>query len=238
MKVSLTVFCALTFCTVALAQEQNLASLSVTTTDDRPMLNIANQSKLPIEAFLVSVTNGKTNKPLTRIYYDTHAGYRHDSIIAPGTSYQRVLPHIVGEPAPIPTLQAVVFADGTTQGELYWVNELLRWRTVLTERLEENIALLNNISDHRLTRDSSIEIIENARQARLQASPGTARPEERIWNDQVFRMTKRSLQGELRVNGSVPDVPIATRHLLKFYSEWLSDLKSAKPQLPSAAHGT
>jgi hypothetical protein len=238
MRVSSTIVFTLVVCAATAAQEQNVASLSVTTANNHPMLNIANQSKLPIEAFLVSVADGKANRPLTRIYYDTHAGYRHDSVIPAGTSYQATLPHIIGDPVPIATLQAVVYSDGTTQGDIYWVKELLRRRTVLIDRLQEIIALLRNISDQHLPRDLSIDILEKARQARLEASPGASRPEERVWNDQIFHITKRSLQGELRVNGSVPDVSVATQHLLKFYSEWLSDLQAAKPQMSQGAHSS
>jgi hypothetical protein len=231
MRVFLTVALALVVSAATVAQERNVASLSIATVNNRPVIVVANQSKLPIEAFLVSVADGRTNKPLTRIYYDIHAGYRHDSAIPSGTSYQGALPSIIGEPVPIPTLQAVVFSDGTTQGDAYWVKELLRRRTVLTDRLQEVIALLTNMSSQHLARDSSIDVLEKAHQARLQASPGAARPEERVWNDQIFRMTRRSLQGELRVNGNVPDVSVAIQHLLKFYGVWLSDLQAAKPQI-------
>jgi hypothetical protein len=212
------------------AQEQT-ASLTVNTVDGHPRISISNRGTLAIEAFLVSVAQASTNTPFTRIYYDVHAGYRHDTVIPPDTSKEVPLPFIEGRSLPNPTLQAVVFSDGTTVGDPYWVNELLRRRVVLCERLREVMSLLQNVSDKNMSRDEAVKTVKDAHQARQAISKDVTRPEERIWNDQIFHIAARSLAGELRVNGQIPPAQTAAKSLINFYGAWLSDLQAAKPHL-------
>jgi hypothetical protein len=235
MRQVLFVLAALLCSQTAAAQEQDV-SMSVTTVEGHPMISITNAHSSPIEAFLVTVDVGPTSKPLTRIYYDVHSNYKRDVPIPPGTSQQVPLPSIVGQDLPVPTLRAVVFSDGTSVGDSTWVHELLHRRKILSDRMEEVMALLKTISDQKLTREEALDALEKARQARKNAT-SDATLEERVWHDQVFYMAIRNLQGNQSASGKVPDFSRSLDRLNHALSGWLLDLQTAKPSFVPRAGG-
>jgi hypothetical protein len=236
MRLVLLVFSGFLISAATHAQEENV-SISVTTVEDHPMVVVSNMHHLPVEGFLVTVDTVATNKPLARIYYDVYLNYKHDVPIPPDTSKQVPLPHIVGQDLPIPTLRAVVFSDGTSLGDGAWVQELLHMRKILSGRIEEVMALLQDASDNHLTREQTLDALQKARQASRDATPN-ATVEERVRQDQAFYMAIRNLQGNPRANGKVPETSATLKHLNHALSLWLTDLQAAKPSLRPRAGGT
>lgn len=216
-------------CSLATAKQQDV-SISVIKDTDHPMVSIFNGYSGSIEGFLITVDTAQGGKPLTRIYYDVHSNYKHDIAVVPGTSQQVPLPRVVGQDLPLPTLRAVLFSDGTAWGDDSWVQELLHRRKVLLDRLEEVMGVLQNISAQNLEREDALDMIEKARKARRDATPG-ATPEERVWNDQVFYMAIKNLQGNPRGNGKIPDLPVTLKRLNRALTAWFSDLQTAQPPL-------
>lgn len=214
-------------CTEVFAQEP-AGSLSITGPTDRPMINISNTHSLQVEAFLVTVDVARAEKRLTRIYFDAHSYYRHDRPILPGDSRQLPLPHIVGQELPVPVLRAVVLSDGTTFGDQSWVRELLQRRNIVSDRLQEVIALLKNASTQTLTRDQTIGILQEAFEARKKASVGGT-PEEQVLQQMIFRAAIKELQAVSQSNAVTPELVTKVQHLNSILSAWLADIQAAKP---------
>jgi hypothetical protein len=171
---------------------------------------------------------------VAHIHYDIHSNYRHDVPIPPGTAHEVPLPHIIGKDLPVPTLRAVVFSDGSSYGDGFWVQELLLRRRILSDRIEEVMALLQNMSDQKLTQDQALEALQQAWKARREAT-ASATPEERMWHDHIFYMATKNLQGNPHAtgtNGKVPDFSKVLNRLQNALSGWHDDLQSAKPGPP------
>jgi hypothetical protein len=217
---------------ITFAQPQDV-STSVVTVDGHSMITISNSHRVPIEAFLLTVDIDGANH-VTNIHYDIHSNYKHDVAILPGASHQVPLPHLVGKDLPVPTLRAVVFSDGTSLGEGLWVQELLHRRKILLDRMEEVMTLLQSMSDQGLSREQAHAALQKAWQAHREATSG-ATIEERVWNDQVFYMATRNLEGRPRSDGTVPEFSASLRHLQRSLGEWHDDLQSSKPGPPKAS---
>jgi hypothetical protein len=128
----------------------------------------------------------------------------------------------------------VIFTDGTSLGDNFCVQELLHRRKILLDRLEEVSALLQSMSDQKLSRDQALEVLREARTARRDATAGGT-PEERMWNDHVFQMATMNLQGNPRTtgtNGNVSNFSKMLDRLSNALSAWHDDLQSAKPGPP------
>jgi hypothetical protein len=243
----LGVLLLLGFATV-LAQDQKV-SLSVVTTDRGPMINISNMDSLPVEAFLVTVDHNEGRTRLTRIYYDVHSSYRQPQRlreifppIPPGASKQVPLPHLVGKELPVPILRAVVFSNGLTLGDKPWVSELLQQRTILIDRLQEVIEILQYISERKLPHDEAIAILRQARETRKVAVVATgATPEEQVRHDQAFAIALLNLGGEPRLTRKIPEVMTEDdslkmiRTMIRYYSAWLADIQNANPSVSGSA---
>jgi hypothetical protein len=214
-------------CATALAQG-SIVRMSVATVNGRPVISVFNGHRLPIEAFLVTVDISGKGGHLTRIYYDVHVSYKHALPVVGGTSRQVPLPHIVGATQPVPTLRAVIFSDGTTWGEKSWVDELLRRRTILADRLQEVMALLQKVSDDKLTKDQGIAFLQHAREERKLAATG-ATPEEQVVQDLPFYSAIKSIDPPKEVDARDLDIATRIEHVNRFYAAWLADIQGAKP---------
>lgn len=216
-------------CAVSRAQERHV-SMSVTSVEQHPMISVSNLHASPIEAFLVTVDTAATNKPLTRIYYDVYLNYKHDVPILPAALKQVPLPHIVGQELPVPTMRAVIFSDGTSEGDSAWVQELVHMRRILSDRLDEVMALLQKASDQNLTREETLELLQKAWKARREATRD-ATPDERVRQDQIFYTTMRNLEDRRRPNGTSPEFSLLLKHFHHTLGLWLADLEGANPPL-------
>jgi hypothetical protein len=224
----------------ALAQEQPV-SISVTTTDDHPMVSIKNMHSLPLEAFLVEVNAAATNQRMTRMFYDIHSNYKHDKPVSPGASTELSLPVSTVTPAanansptsvvssvPVPVLCAVVFSDGTTWGDGACIQDLLSRRKALASCLQDVMALLQQIADQNLAREQALAVLQQAWKERRQATP----IDDQISNDQIFYGAISTLQGHPRTDGSFPNFTKTASALHRAYATWLADLQAAKPSKP------
>jgi len=221
----------------ALAQEQPV-SISVTTANGHPMVSVKNTHTLPLEAFLIEVNAATTNQRITRMFYDVHANYKHDTPISPGASTELPLPVSTVTPTasatsavssvPIPVLCAVVFSDGTTWGDGACIQDLLSRRKALAACLQDVMALLQRITDQNLTREQALAILQQAWKERRQATP----VDDQISNDQIFYGAISTLQGHPRADGSFPNFTKKANILQRAYAIWLADLEAAKPAKP------
>jgi len=217
--------------------QQQPVLISVGNMQANPTISIYNGYTLPVEAFLVTVETPATNRPVSRIYYDIHLNYRHDTTISPGASQQVPLPHALGQDLPVPTLRAVVFADGSTQGDAAWVDELLHMRKILAGRIEQVIGLLQNASNQKLTLQETLDIVRKAREASRNETP-SATADERIRHEQAFYMAIRNLEHYQQRGGNASDSSRSLDHLTHVMTVWLSDLQAANPPLKPRAAGS
>ena len=221
----------------ALAQEQ-LVSISVTTANGHPMVSVKNTHALPLEAFLIEVNEATTNQRITRMFYDVHANYKHDTPISPGASTELPLPVSTVTPAgnatsavssvPVPVLCAVVFSDGTTWGDGACIQDLLSKRKALAACLQDVMALLQQITNQDLTREQALAVLQQAWRERKQATA----VDDQISNDQIFYGAIRTLQGHPRIDGSLANFTKTASVLHRAYATWLADLQAAKPSKP------
>jgi hypothetical protein len=203
-------------------------SLSLTADDARPMMRITNNYSSPITVFVVTVDLTTNARALTRFYFDAYANWKHDYPIPTGDYVEMPVPHAVGRPAPTPVFRAALFEDGTTWGDATWVDELLRRREILLDRLREVSETLREISAQGRGRDEALAFLERKREARAQANAG-ASAEERLLHDRAFDIVIRNLGGDLRINGKIPDTFTAISRLQKRFDDWRSHVESAKP---------
>jgi hypothetical protein len=141
----------------------------------------------------VTIDVAKAGKRLTRLYFDTHTYCRHDWPIATGKSKDLPLPHIVGNDLPVPEVRAVIFSDGTTLGDRVWIEELLQRRRIVSDRLREALAILQDGSKQNLTGEQIVSRLQTAREGRRQ-SRSQLTPEEQVLQDMVFIDAIKTLQ--------------------------------------------
>lgn len=88
-----------------------------------------------------------------------------------------------------------------------------------------------DLSDRNMDKSIALASLQRKREFRSKAN-SNAPIEHRLIHDKVFRMAQLSLSGQLRVNGKVPNLPVAILHLSTFLDTWRTELQYAKPQLP------
>src|SRR5262249_43581084 len=219
--------------------QQRDVTFSVKTSDGAPKMTITNLHGSPLEAFVISVDFSGGRRWPTRIFYDVHANFKHDTLISDGASKDLPLPRVVSGPQPAPILRAVIFADGTTVGEESWVNAILERRSVLLEALQETSLHLKNISERTLGALDAVVALNQALYARKDASDSAPAKqdvfERKIWREQVFQIAITHLEDRSKVAAGTdnPQVPQAINHLNRHFNDWMSDLRSAK-RAPSA----
>jgi hypothetical protein len=219
--------------TYAYAQSPDV-SLNIKTSHEPPVIAITNAHIFPIEALLVTVDVSHNAARPWRIYYDSHINYKHDLPIAVGGSQELPLPHMADGPQPTATLRAVVFSDGSTLGDRSWVDELLGRRTVMIERLNEVLNLLDKISEQNLTKEQAITVLQQAREARIRASANES-PEEQALQGLVFYGAISSLDPPSAVAGKPHDVRTMIKYISRVYRDWLANVQCGKPLLSNSA---
>jgi hypothetical protein len=109
-------------------------------------------------------------------------------------------------------------------------------RTILADRIQQIIALLQNASNQKLTREETLDIVKKARQASRDETPN-ATADERVRHEQSFYMAIRNLE-RYQGRGNAPDPSQSIEHLSRTLSVWLSDLQAANPPLRPRAGGS
>jgi hypothetical protein len=158
---------------------------------------VANQSDMPVTAFVVAVEIPGFRPLRARFYYDSYVNWRRDIPIPAGSTAQLPLPQVVGGSAkPSATLQAVLFADGSAIGTRVFIESLLRRRQISLARLEEVLQLTEDISRRALGRT---EAVSSLKQRRLQRALGnTSAPfEEQLLHDSFFLRSHKKPRGRI-----------------------------------------
>jgi len=173
MKSVALILCAGLFWMPLAAQGQaEKASVALVVTSNKPTINVSNNHTIAMEAFLVTVKHSPAEKlTMGPVFYDVYTNYRHDKPISPGAQQQITLPVLRGQEAPVVTLQAVIFADGSSWGDPARVQEILHARQVLSNRLLEVSALLQKVAQEKPTREQALATIQAAWDAQKKATP-------------------------------------------------------------------
>jgi len=215
--------------------QSNLVNLSVTETEHGPVFVVTNHNTPAITASLVTtVSLTRSGKPLTRFYFDTYVNYRRDYPIVTRDSEQMSLPHIAGRPAPQPVLRAVIFEDGSSWGEVSWVNELLQRRALVLRALDRIDRILEAAARQNLSKENLLGGVQQERALEAVANTGLLQ-EHRILEDSVFQTAIANLNGGIKVNGKVPKVSEAIFYMKRILNSWRGHLQSAKPSPPPLA---
>ena len=217
-------------CSVTVSAQTLSVPISVKTLNDRPMVSLVNTKDSQIEAFLVTVDVAKAGKRLTRLYFDAHTYYRHDRPIPTGNSKEIPLPHVVGEDLPVPEIRAVIFSDGTTIGDGIWVEELLQRRRIVSDRLQEVVAILRDASKQNLTGEQTVAKLRGAQETRRHLSLQQT-PEEQVLQEMIFIDAIKTLQNGSQGAESSSALNAKIERLCKVFGDWSTDIQTAKPSL-------
>jgi hypothetical protein len=113
--------------------------------DGNPKFAITNDGSSPITAFAATIDlSSGLRLGEERIYYDSAMDDLHYPAIIPGHTAKIPVGHVVGADfgSMTPEVHAVIFFDGTTQGEDAWIQTILARRGRLYQRLATIRALL------------------------------------------------------------------------------------------------
>jgi hypothetical protein len=128
--------------------------------DGRPTLQLTNDSPLPIFAFVMVEFPSLGMEG--RTYYDFYVNER-ELPIAPGASIVRGLSSFRGSEAKVRAeVRAVVFQDGTSDGDPIWVNAILAQRLRLYDRMRGVHELLEQQVDRGISLDGILQVLRDA----------------------------------------------------------------------------
>lgn len=213
-------------------------SYSAMTVPGDPAMQITNLRDVPIEAYVVSVDMDGTGRLINRIYYDIYIDYSQGlGPTIPGNGSKRVdIPHDTGSNAlPPSTAQAVLFTDGSSEGDAPWVNEMLRRRQILLDRLLEVRALMQTISTEGLSRADAINNLQLAWLGRMETIP-TRQPgtidvqldQERHLHGSVFHLAVGTLKPISPEDMTTPLPPSLLQTVIQRFDAWIEDLQQAR----------
>lgn len=128
--------------------------------DGNPSLQFTNDSELPIFAFVM--VEFPSLGVEGRTYYDFYVNQR-ELPIAPGSSITRGLSSFQGSEAKVRAeVRAVVFQDGTSDGDPVWVNAILAQRLRLYDRLRSVHELLEKQVNTGISREGILQMLQAA----------------------------------------------------------------------------
>jgi hypothetical protein len=222
--------------------------MSLAVTNNRPVVSIVNNHTVPIEACFLTIKYPSGQRGgIGPIFYDTHA-HRRDKPILPGQSQQFTLGPLQDQQTPAPTLQAVIFADGSTWGDPDRVQQILRARKILSDRLEKMMTLLQTLISQKASRDQALSAVQAEWDAWNKSKPGSlpiTTPddfytipsidalEEDSRNTLVFYMVKSNIErSPISVREAADESKFLTM-LNGVLARWDADLKAAKPPMPN-----
>src|ERR1019366_5000157 len=201
--------------------QNELVSLSVTSTASGPIMSIRNNGDSPITGFVVTLDTLNNPNKLTIFYYDIYCDYGADHEVPKGASVEMGLPYngqpSLAAPLAAPVFQAALFKDGTTWGDPTWISDLVKRRSILSLRLKEAIGRLQDASDQQLSKEVTLSRLQQRRDELAQENAGLPIESRRL-HDKVLRMMMKNLSGDL-----------AVAQLAKYLNAWLAFLQSAKP---------
>jgi len=115
------------------AEESPAYHQSVSVVDGQPVLELTNDSEIPITAFVMMEFPSLGIEG--RTYFDVYTNSREE-VIAPGATTTRNLSSLKGSEGKVRAeVRAVVFKDGSTAGDPIWINAILARRVHLYDRL-------------------------------------------------------------------------------------------------------
>ena len=136
----------------------------------KPVLSITNTGTSSITGLAVTVdlSNG-AGLAEERIYYDSAMDSFHNAPIVPGHTERIPVGFVVGSDVTklSPKVHAVLYYDGTTVGELAWVNTVLGRRERLAERLAAIATLMDTHASSLVGADPVSDLRDAKRQAHL-----------------------------------------------------------------------
>lgn len=229
LRSAFLVFVALVLsCTAATAQD---VTLSLAMHENRSIMIVTNRSKLPVTAFVIGVDIPGPRRAWTRIYYDSYVNWRRDIPIPPGASAELPWPHASGAaPSPAPSLQAVLFSEGTSLGEERYVNDLLRRRQTLLGGLQRVAGLLRDFQSQDVGRQEALSALNRERS--LRAVQNMHLPfEERIVGDIPFLFVFENLNKRMQIDRRMPEARVAFQHLAGLVENWRKHIQSSRPAL-------
>jgi hypothetical protein len=137
--------------------------------DGKPSSQLTNDSQLPIFAFIMVEFPSLGMEG--RTYYDFYVNHREQPI-APGSSITRGLSYFHGAEVKVRAeVRAVVFQDGTSDGDPVWVNAILAQRLRLYDRLRSVHELLEKQVDTRISREGILQMLRHAQLDAEKQSP-------------------------------------------------------------------
>jgi hypothetical protein len=161
---SLTVWVVGVAAIYCMGEGPHYAANVVITADSRPTIQLTNLSESPLTAFIITteISDPKLGHRV-ELYFDNVVNYGHDRSLMPRKSAMIPLPFVVGSDPTMNSskVRAVIFEDGTTFGELFWVRRLLARRNALLHNLQQVRTFL---LDHSRMLHSRSEIISDLKQ--------------------------------------------------------------------------
>ena len=220
-----------------LCAQSDSVRLSVVTVDSQPTIRVHNLSSRVVAGFVVSVDMMGSPRVWSRIYYDPYVNWEHEAALAPGSNVLLPLPQIEGgNGETVTTLQAVVFADGSHEGDTKEIEELLARRQVVFDRLNEVTAFLREVGEQKIEKNGTLVALEHARSGRAQMARGQSF-ELRRAQDFVYLVATRKLDGGVLFNGKVPEFSKVASYVRWKLTRWRDHLKTAKPSVSHRPDG-
>lgn len=226
MRKSFLVLVVLTCSNTILAQQQRV-SIAVVKEDAIPKVELSNWHNAAIEGFVITSEHAGAKGYQDTIIYDVHVNYKHDVLIQPGSSQQIGLAVLNVREVPTPTLRAVIFSDGTTAGEEFWIRQLLNKRKVLADTLGKVMSLLQDMIAQSLSRQQALSALQAAWDERIRGY-NSLTAEEREASERVFYSASSTLELESsRYLTPDEDSSKPLSRVMRSLNRWRADIQSA-----------
>jgi hypothetical protein len=214
----------------ALSQVTNV-TLAMADADGKHVLRVTNHRNVSVEALFITGYLLGPKQPLQRIFYDSHFINRRDVPIAAGGTQDIPFGYMAGTDA---TLRAVVFSDGTTEGDEESVGRILNRRRVTLDALRDVQSVLQSAMDRKLSAGDARTQILDAREVELKAIADPSLWEERGQSKEFYDWAALCVESNSkpRPDGRAVDPQAVLRWVMKKLQDWRADLEAAKPPLP------
>lgn len=193
-----------------------------------PLLTITNNNNQAITGFVMVVNpKGRNAKSREHVdtFYDIYINYHSDDPIPHGASRRLPLAFIVGTPPSelAPEVKAVVYADGSSEGDPTWISRLLRRRQRLYTRLIEARARLGEVNSQ------DVESLVSDFETREKQAHQAGFSDESAMDARVYSMLTRNLRGALKGKGHELTSYERVVLMKTVVNRWIRDLEDARP---------
>lgn len=197
---------------------------SVSLVDGQPVLDLTNDSKFPITAFVMVEFPSLGIEG--RTYFDVYTNTREQPI-PPGASTTRNLSFLGGSDLTKvrAEVRGVIFEDGSTAGDPIWINAVLARRLHLYHRLLSLHDLLRKRGGTGVPHE---EIISLLRAAQAEADQQTADDDLRIEDDVEFQAGTLAFHTNRKLS-----VPVVLKAYLQSLEKRTTKVEYSRPDLDS-----